>query len=99
MNHSQGLASAATLGAANKVSRTTDFDVVNEALSFANSVANRIEALADALCGSVPRAVAGETTADTPDGVLPRMAQSAHHTRGRLGDAMEALDRITRSLP
>lgn len=92
-------ASANHPGQGNKISRVTDFDAVNEALSFANTIASRVVALADELLGCAPEGISGDPACDSPNGVLPRMALSAHHTRGRLGDAAAALDRIQRALP
>lgn len=88
------------LNAAPKTTRVTDFDIVSETLLFANNIASRIQALADTLLGCEP-ALGGQSCADQvpADGTLPRMAAEASRTRGRLGDAMAALDRIERALP
>lgn len=84
-----------------KTGRTTDFDIVDETLAMANSIATRVECLADALLGVAPTPPAGlgNSISESPSGVLPRMAGRAHYARGRLGDAMAALERIERSLP
>jgi len=77
--------------------RLSDVATVEEVLSFANTLASRVVVLADAACGSVPQASCGSDSCGE-DGVMPRLVHSAQHTRGRLGDAMEALSRIERSL-
>lgn len=92
----------AGLGAApsNKVSSpSTYFDIVLEALSHANSVASQCVALADELLGCEPTPTSCATDQPSPSGVLPGMADAARHTRGRLGDAVAALERIQRALP
>lgn len=87
------------MNSAPKPSRTTDFDVVDEALALANIIATRVECLADVMLGPQPSIDACGNISETPSGVLPRMAGKAVYARGRLGDAMAALDRIERSLP
>lgn len=77
----------------------TEFDAVDGVLSFANDLAGRVERLADRLLGCVPATVGSNGLSETPDGVLPRMAMATQYTRGRLGDAMAALDRIEKALP
>lgn len=95
---------AASLGAATtaigqQARPSTQFDTVSEALNFAQGVVDRVEGLANRLCGCVPQS--GETNgiSETPDGILARMAMQAQYTHSRLVDAMEALARIERALP
>lgn len=85
--------------AAPRQTRSTHFDTVEDALSFASTVASRIEAMADAMLGCEPCAATSQGGIEAPSGVLPRMAASAQYTRGRLDDAMAALDRIEKALP
>lgn len=75
-----------------------DVDLVHEVLSFANTMTTRIAALADSACGSVPTPGLSGGVEVSQDGVFPRLVSSATYTRSRLTDAMEALDRIERSL-
>lgn len=80
------------------VKRETTFDQVDEVCAFAHKLASRIETLEDRLLGCRPRGGDGSCQ-EVADGVLPCMAQRASGARGRLGDAMAALDNIERSLP
>lgn len=76
----------------------TELDIVTNALEQAQSVASRVSMLADRLCGSQPETARNGKISETPDGILPRMAMQAHHTRDRLADAQDALERIERAL-
>ena len=98
-----GAVGGGTLGGSNgarvmpNVARpATDVDAIEEALSFARSVASRVQILADHLLGSQDAcgASGGSVGEEIAGGVLPRLAQSARETRYRLGQAMDALDRI-----
>lgn len=90
---------AACQGVAARVERQTDFSAVEDALSDANTLASRVEALVECLLGSMPSAESDGTPSDSPSGVLPIMAQRASYTRDRIGHAMIALDCIEWALP
>ncbi|WP_439392561.1 hypothetical protein ACRQ5Q_24360 [Bradyrhizobium sp. PMVTL-01] len=101
--HAAALKSAqlgqAVNGEANAPRRHTDIDIVDDTLALANGVASRVQALADCLLGHLPEGGAGSGAEEVAGGVLPRLAQSAIHTRQRLAAAVDALDRIQASLP
>lgn len=84
---------------AQKPAGCTEFDNVNGTFSLANDLSSQIENLADRLLGCAPRATGLVECGESPDGVLPRMALSAQYTRGRLNEAMNAVDRILKALP
>ena len=97
ITHDAHLAEPKAMRGATAPRPASDIDTVHEVLSFANTLASRALALADAACGCAPQSGQSDK-AIVDDGVLPRVVTAAMHTRGRLGDAMEALGRIERSL-
>lgn len=78
----------------------TAISAVNAALDRSNQLSVRVQQLADKLVGSAPQAVnaAGEGRSG-PGAIFPALRAAAHQTHSRVEDALNALDRIERSLP
>lgn len=64
----------------------------------ARHLVNRIETLADRLCGCQPEKAESVGIAPSPNGVLPGLADEAQSVARRLNKANCELDRIERAL-
>jgi len=95
-----GLADAATYGRMSEGGpEVGPFSVAAMAFDDARGLANRISALADRLCGSVPTPVSnanGIPSSQPP--LLTALRIGSEQTRDAIRDAHQALERIERSL-
>ncbi len=76
------------------------FNSISSAMEESQKLAYRIEELANRLCGSVPTKDASGTACQAvSNGLLDEYQQRADATLERVFSAMQAIDRIDRSLP
>jgi len=80
-------------------SEETAFGATKVALERANLLSHRVQQLADRLLGAVPVPVSGAANATAASAVFPALRASAYETQEMVNDALNALDRIERSLP
>lgn len=76
----------------------TAFGSTSDALDRARSLASRVSALVDRLCGTQPTEASGKSVSGGGS-VLSAMREDAENTHDAISRAMRQLDRLEREIP